>query len=532
MSGLSAVADGRVVYRPDGAVLRGFMASDARVRVIRGPIRSGTSSACCQEIVRRGFEQAAGPDGVRRTRWFVVRNTYPDLKRSTIKTWLDWFPEEVFGRFTWSVPFRHVMRPRFAPDVWIEVEFLALDKPEDVNKLKSTEWTGGWINELQFIERAIFDEAESRCGQFPPLKDGGPTWTGLIADMNAPSEDHWLVQLTGEVPLPEEMGEDERRAYVWPAGWEYFIQPSALVEVRGADGKTVVGYELNPAAENLRWIPEVNGRPYYLETAKGKGRRWIDSNLMNRITAPLVGRPVFGEFNEEAHVAKQELRYNPNYPLLVGLDFGRRPAAVFGQQIGDRWFVLDELYAVDVGATIFAPQVKKFLQQRFPEALSGAMRADGEAAGMGAQSAGVLFWGDPKGQDKTQGDEATAYEIWAALGMRVRPAPVKQNSIETRIELVSQVLTRMREGMPCFLLSPRCRKARMAMGGGYHFEESSAKLGIYLPAKDRSGYSDVMDALQYMMAGGGEVSVMTGRARPGDVRPVQTFRRKSLRRAI
>ena len=32
---------GRVVFEPDGRVLRGFMLSDARVRIIRGPIRSG-----------------------------------------------------------------------------------------------------------------------------------------------------------------------------------------------------------------------------------------------------------------------------------------------------------------------------------------------------------------------------------------------------------------------------------------------------------------------------------------------------------
>ena len=43
-------ADGRPIYEPDGKVLRGFLLSNARVRIIRGPIRSGTSSACCMEI--------------------------------------------------------------------------------------------------------------------------------------------------------------------------------------------------------------------------------------------------------------------------------------------------------------------------------------------------------------------------------------------------------------------------------------------------------------------------------------------------
>jgi hypothetical protein len=447
------------------------------------------------------------------------------LKRSTIKTWLDWFPEDVFGRFTWSVPYRHVLRPKFAPDVQIEVEFLALDKPEDVGKLKSTEWTGGWINELQFIDRAIFDEAESRCGQFPALKDGGPTWTGLIADMNSPSEDHWLVMLTGEVPLPDDMPEEDRLAYRWPDGWEYFTQPAALVEEMAADGKTVSGYRMNPVAENVRWIPDINGKPYYLETLKGKGRRWIDSNLMNRITAPLRGKPVWGQFREETHVARNELRYQPGYPLIVGLDFGRRPAAVFCQQVGLRWVVLDELTAVDVSASVFAPMVKAFLARRFPGVLSGrAVMGPGGAV----ECAGVVFWGDPKGQDGVQSNETTAYEIWDTHGMKVRPAPVKGNNIELRLGAVENLLMRMVDGSPALLVSPRCRKLKMAMAGGYHFEESSARVGVYVPEKDKQGYSDIADALQYAVVGGGEGDIVTGRGRNAE--PVRVYERRSLRR--
>lgn len=39
---------------------------------------SGKSSACVMEIIRRGNEQKASPDGIRRTRWAVVRNCYSD----------------------------------------------------------------------------------------------------------------------------------------------------------------------------------------------------------------------------------------------------------------------------------------------------------------------------------------------------------------------------------------------------------------------------------------------------------------------
>ena len=61
-----------------------FHASNAFVRGLVGPIGSGKSVACCMEVIRRGLEQAPGPDGVRRTRWAFIRQTYPELKSTTI----------------------------------------------------------------------------------------------------------------------------------------------------------------------------------------------------------------------------------------------------------------------------------------------------------------------------------------------------------------------------------------------------------------------------------------------------------------
>jgi hypothetical protein len=158
---IERTAEGLPIYVPDGRVLRGFMKSSARVRIVRGPIRSGTSSMCCMEIWRRSCEQKQGADGYRRTRWAIVRNTYPDLQQSTVKTWLGWFPEKDFGRFIWSKPMVHTLRKG---DVIIEVVFLALDKPEDVSKLRSTEFTGIWFNELEYIPKEISTRRRAGSG--------------------------------------------------------------------------------------------------------------------------------------------------------------------------------------------------------------------------------------------------------------------------------------------------------------------------------------------------------------------------------
>ena len=68
-----------VVYDySDAPTLRAFALSNSRIRLVIGPFGSGKSSACVMEIIRRGHEQAPSSDGIRRTRWAVVRNCYSD----------------------------------------------------------------------------------------------------------------------------------------------------------------------------------------------------------------------------------------------------------------------------------------------------------------------------------------------------------------------------------------------------------------------------------------------------------------------
>ena len=79
-------AEVAVNYHPPGPVSRAFMKSEKFVRGIMGPYGSGKSTACVMEVIRRAQQQKAGTDGIRRSRWAVVRNTYPELKTTTIKT--------------------------------------------------------------------------------------------------------------------------------------------------------------------------------------------------------------------------------------------------------------------------------------------------------------------------------------------------------------------------------------------------------------------------------------------------------------
>ena len=154
-----------IVYKPSGDVSRKFMKSEAFVRGIRGPVGSGKSAACCVELFRRASQQAVNPiTQKRQTRWAIIRNTFPELRTTTVKTWLDWFPENVFGKFNWQPPYTHMIR--FA-DMEMEVLFLALDRPDDVKKLLSLELTGAFINEARECNKSIIDAVTMRVGRYP-----------------------------------------------------------------------------------------------------------------------------------------------------------------------------------------------------------------------------------------------------------------------------------------------------------------------------------------------------------------------------
>ena len=249
-------------YKPDGDVLKAFMKDDVFFRGIRGPVGSGKSVGCCVEVFRRALQQEPNKDGVRRSRWAIIRNTNPQLRTTTIKTWLDWFPEDEWGKFHWSVPYTHFIKKA---DLELEVIFLALDRPEDVKKLLSLELTGIWINEAREIPKSIIDACTMRVGRFPSMRDGGPSWSGVIADTNAPEEDHWWPIMSGEVPVPDHIPIEQARMLVKPDNWNFYTQPAGMVEVKDDQG-SVMDYATNKDAENNKNMLKT----YYSNLVRGK----------------------------------------------------------------------------------------------------------------------------------------------------------------------------------------------------------------------------------------------------------------------
>lgn len=450
-------------YRAQGPVLQQYMDAQDFVQIIRGPLGSGKTTGSAAKLFRLACQQKATKDGVRKSRWLAIRNTYPDLKNTTIRDWRAVVPDNC-GRMTMGVPPEHKLDFDL-PDgtrVQSEVIFLALDRPDDVRKLRGINATGGWINEMKEIPKAILDMALGRCDRYP--FPGFSSWVGIFGDTNAWDDDHWLeeldkLRLKGELP-----------------GYRFFTQPPAVIKVGDK-------YEVNPLAENLKVLKP----DYYQRQIAGKRPAWIKVNLENRIGISFDGKPVHPEYDDTVHVATDILRPVPGL-VRVGMDFGLSPAAAFFQkQPNGQWWGLEEVVCADMGAVRFADALKL------------------KAAEMRALCPGLMFiWrGDPSGDERVGTDEATVFQT---LRVNDIPAlPCSTNDPALRRDALDRPLTRLVGGKVGMLISPVMKTFRRGMAGGFCYKRVEISgTEKFRDVPDKNEFSHVVEAGEYALLDAGE----------------------------
>lgn len=223
-----------------------FHKSDAFVRCVVGPVGSGKSSGCVVEILARAVKQEPDSEGVRRTRFVVVRNTYPQLRDTVRKTFDQWIPESIGSWHEQSFTFTIDKALEDDTRVHCEVMFRALDRPDDIQKLLSLELTGAYVNESREIPKHVFDLLQTRVGRFPSMMQGGATWSGIWMDTNPWHTRHWGYRLFTK---RENILERHQGLY------ELYEQPGAR----------------SPGAENLENLDPA----YYDRLISGKDEEWV-----------------------------------------------------------------------------------------------------------------------------------------------------------------------------------------------------------------------------------------------------------------
>ena len=469
-----------------------FLNDNSFVRGMIGPVGSGKSYACCAEIFKRAVQQKPSKrDGIKYSRFVIVRNSYPMLKTTTLKTWLELFPEHIYGPVRNSPPITHHIKlpsREGAAGIDLEVIFLALDQPKDVRKLLSLEVTGGWINEARELPKSIVDGLTHRVGRYTVKDDGGPTWRGVILDTNPCDDDHWIYRLSEKEP-PK--GKFAWKFFRQPPGvFEAKEVPEEMPEAQGFVHSAGKWWQTNDKAENLNNLPV----GYYEQLLGGKNLDWIRCYAEGKFTYVQEGKPVWSEYDDASMV--DDCQILEGVPIQIGLDFGLTPAAVFAQRTPKGvWNVLHELVTFDMGLERFCTLLKEDIDRFFPKHE-------------------LQIWGDPAGMQRDQIFENTSFEHLKTHGLFAKPTAT--NDFRTRREALAMPMTRLVENKPGFRIDRKCVRLRKSLSGGYHFKRVAIGAGQerFRDTPNKNEHSHIGDAAGYCLLGGGEHRRMTKGNRP------------------
>jgi hypothetical protein len=453
-------------YVPGGPTLKAFHEDDSYCRVVLGPIGSGKSVSCVWEILLRAMRQRPDALGRRRSRWAIIRQTYGQLKSTTIKTWLQWVNAPV----VYDSPIRSQVYIDLDDGTVVDLEvlFFSMDKPKSVSDALSMEVTGVWINEARDVPKKSIDAIMDRTGRYPSKEEGGSTWHGTIMDSNMADDDHWLHDLCVNVK---------------PWNWKFYLQPGALIKMIDRVGN--VTYIENPCAENVH--NHQGGYWYWFEKLPGKDQDYIQVFILADWGSIFTGRPVYGNwFRESIHVSKVPLEIHWGRPLFTCWDFGLTPACIAFQvsPLG-QVRALREFCTQDEGVKQHASlRVKPALALEFGNRLP------------------LRSWGDPAGSARAQADsELDCISMLNKLGFNCEPAAT--NDFIIRRQAVIDALCRMVGGEPGILIDPQCVMLIRGFAGGYQFERVASASGTEryrdVPAKNR--FSHPHEALQYGIMG-------------------------------
>ena len=458
-----------IPYRPEPSLIR-FHASDRFVRGIVGAFGSGKSVGMCWEVFFKCKTQTKGTkekgvDGIRRSRWAVIRNTQDQLKQTALRTWLDWFPDGVTGRWAVSDKIYYLEYD----DIKAEILFLALDTPDDVRKLLSLELTGAWVNEARELPLAVIEGLTGRVGRYPKKEEEGCRWSGIIMDTNPPDDDHWWYRIF-EIKAKE----DPQVAELY----EVFHQPPAVLK---KDGKWIE----NPAAENLSHLK----KNYYLNLVVGKDPEWIKVYAEGQYGIVSDGRPVYSGYNDQIHCVEFEV--NPKLPVHVGWDYSYNGQACVLAQLSPagQLRIFKEFAGEEIGLHSFVVNTVK----------------------PGLQEFGKLDFksstGDPAGAKHGDLDEKFALSMLndgypdMLCGLPFSTFPADTNSLGPRIDGVNSFLNKLINGAPALLLHPRCSTLRKGFLGRYEFKRVQVTEDRYKDVPNKNKYAHVQDAVQYLCRG-------------------------------
>jgi len=424
-----------------------FHESNAQVRAIVGPMGSGKSTSAAMEVCMFLPQHLWETYGIKKTRWAVVRNTFPEMRTTTQRTYFEWFPQ---GRH-YKQEHRYILEweidkgPYAGESLEVEILFLACDRPEDVKQFKSLEITGYHIDESIEIPEEVKLLLFSRTGRFPKKS---PERYG-IETTNPPYTNHPLY-----------------------SNFEWQAPPPGPI----TKGKPLENHDgfWQPPGEN-----EENLRPGYYDEMRQMYRDypdWVEMYIEGKPGVLVKGRLVYNNFDRRVHVSDEPLQWTGDQLYRAWDNTGNCPACVV--------FQVPEPHRMEV--------LREFVTER--EDIVNFTDRVIESCNQAFRGADYVEWADPAGSNefpsKTGGFTSNAALMDEVCGIKVHPS---ENNLTARIDSVQRLLDR-RDGL---VLDPLCYELANGFLGGYVYPRIAGTTDQYgiKPAKNR--WSHVHDALQY-----------------------------------
>jgi hypothetical protein len=452
------------------------------------------------KIYMKACEQEPDQNGVRRTMCVVVRDTYKELKATTFRSLKDWFPPGQWGvwRSTENIYYlggiatANGVEPgaivlEDGTSVFCEIMFLALDTPDDEDRLLSLEPTFAYVNEYRTIDIKLIQALIGRVGRFPAK----PTWWGVFMDSNPP-----------EIGSPHyKLFEEFDAEYAQSLADEHGLEKAPSVALyRQPSGRSA-------EAENIEFLP--GGKGYYinmLAVAKAEGRDegWIAAHVDGEYAYYSDSEGLYSkQFSSEMHVSKSRLEPDTSEAVLIGMDPGFEAAATFMQRDKyARWRVFAEVCKSNVDAEQFEQALKETIKE------------------YGWENLRFLIVGDPFIKNRSSADRSASWEnVFKKHGWAVMTG--KHQGLTPRIGAVRAAMNRSNGGAPSFMIDPhRCPVLKRACIGAYHRAKVKGK-DQHRDQPEKTEESHVAEAIQYpmstfdwdMLNGGSMKSIPTTKAK-------------------
>lgn len=402
-----------------------FHADKSRCRLLRGPLGSAKTSMVVNEIYELG---KLAP----KTRGLVIRNTSIELQDSTEKTFFEWFPHEIYGKFL-KRPDNYIMKFECnGQEHEIEILFRSFDRPDDLRHALGVEITWAFIDEAREIPRAIKQILLGRL-RFPRTF---PQFSLMMAT-NPFSLNHYLYKDFVRDPLPNHV--------------QFFCPPE----------------------ENTKNLPA-----NYYENMRAEHRddpEWIKVYVDGEYGCIFEGKAVYPDFKHASHVAKKRLQPDKNLKILLGWDFGLITSAAALTQVTPRnWVIFDELLSDDTMGDFekFADYVIEYLGVNYP----------------GFE---VYDFCGHEGGIKSITDGKSCIDILKRKGFSPTIGAITEVD---RQGAVAQKLRDTSCGEFVLQVSPNCNTIIEGFAGGYQRKE--IRPGVYSEKVDKNLYSHIHDALQ------------------------------------